>query len=108
MAFKIALSPSYRAKVTVEVPTESGRNDKSEFTVEFKRVSMERVDELRKLQQIDVLRDVVIGFSGLIDADNTEVPFNNATLEALLAIPHALFAMADAFWTSIYKAKEKN
>jgi hypothetical protein len=108
MAFKIALTPTYRVKVAVEVPNENGRNDKSEFTVEYKRVSMERVDELRKLPQIDVQRAVVVGVSGLVDGDGTEVPFNPATLEALLAIPHALFAMADAFWGSIYKAKEKN
>ncbi|MTW11432.1 hypothetical protein GM658_12575 [Pseudoduganella eburnea] len=108
MAFKLALTPTYRTKVTVEIPNEAGRIEKSDFTVEFKRVNMDRVEELRKLPQLDVLRDVVAGFSGLFDETGSEVTFNQAHLDALLAIPHALFAMADAFWTSIYKAKEKN
>ncbi len=108
MAFKIALTPTYRTKVSVELPTEGGRIEKSDFTAEFKRVNMDRIDELRKLPQLDVLREVVAGFSGLVDESGAEVNFNQVTLEALLAIPHAMFAMSEAFWTSIYKAKEKN
>jgi hypothetical protein len=36
------------------------------------------------------------------------VLFNPTTLEALLAIPQAVFALIEAFWGSIAKAKEKN
>jgi hypothetical protein len=108
MAFKISLSPTYRTKVVVETPNVNGKVDKSEFTVEFKRVDMAEFEELRHVKQIDVLRQVTVGFSGLLDENSAEVPFNSATLEALLAIPHALFAMSEAFWASFHKAKEKN
>lgn len=118
MAFILDLTPTYRKKVIVEVPNNKGGIDKSEFTVEFKRVPLTgddnqdegvlSVDDLRNMTQLEVLRYVVVGWDGLLDKARSDVPFNTATLAALLSIPHAVFAMADAFWTSIYKAKEKN
>ena len=108
MAFKIALSPSYRVKVVVETLNAAGRSEKSDFHVEFKRVDMARIAELRTMTQEEVLREVIEGFDGLVDESGTEVGFNEINLAMLLSIPAALFALADAFWTSIYKAKEKN
>jgi hypothetical protein len=108
MSFKIALTPSYRVKVIVETPNESGRHDKSDFMAEFKRCDIDALEELRKDPQLEVLRKVLVGWDGLIGDDNQPVLYNPTTLEALLAIPQAVFALIEAFWGSIAKAKEKN
>lgn len=106
--FKIALSPTYTVKVIVETPSANGKTDKSDFMAEFKRCNIDELDELRKLPQRDVIREVLVGWSGLVDEENQAVPFNAATRDAVLAIPQAVFALIDSFWTSIHKAKEKN
>lgn len=108
MAFKIALKPSYKTKIIVETPNDNGRMDKSDFMAEFKRVDMNEIDELRKLPQKEVLQQVLVGWSGLLDESNQEVLFNEGNRESLLNIPQAFAALAESFWASIFKAREKN
>jgi hypothetical protein len=109
MPFKIALTPTYKVKVFVEIPNDKGSVDKSDFLAEFKRVDMKELEALRAVEgQDNVLREVLVGWSGLLDADNAEVPYNPATLEGFLLIPAAQLATVNAFWKSIFKAGEKN
>ncbi|WP_194720823.1 hypothetical protein [Noviherbaspirillum malthae] len=108
MAFKIALKPSYKQKIVVETPNENGRIDKSDFMAEFKRVDMDEIEELRKLPQKEVLQEVLIGWTGLLDENNQDVPYNEVNRMALLKIPQAFEALATGFWASIFKAREKN
>ena len=108
MAFKIALSPSYKVKVSVETPNDNNGFDKSTFTAEFKRVSTEQLDEIQKKTKKEVVNDVLIGFSDLLDEDNKPVEYDDDSRAALLAIPQAVSALADAFLSSIFKVKEKN
>jgi hypothetical protein len=108
MAFKIALSATYTVTVKGELPNDQGKVDKFNFVAEFKRCDLDQLDELRKISQREVLRDVLVGWSGLLDEDNQTVPYNSAAKDAVLAIPQAVFALIEAFWASVYKAKEKN
>jgi len=106
--FKITLTPTYRVKVIVETPNMNGKMDKSDFMAEFKRCDLSQIDELRNIAQRDVVREVLTGWEGLIDEDGHAVPFNPATLEAVLSIPQAMIALIEAFWESVHKAKQKN
>lgn len=108
MAFKVAITPSYKTKIIVEILNMNGKHDKSDFMAEFKRFTTEELDDLRKLPQKEVLKEVLIGWSGLLDENNDALPFSPANYEALLAIPQAFAALVEGFWTSIFKAKEKN
>ncbi len=108
MAFKIALTPSYKVKVTVETPNDSNGFDRSTFTAEFKRVSTDQLDEIQKKTKKEVVDEVLVGFSDLVDEDNKSVEYNDETRAALLAIPQAVKALADGFLSSIFNAKEKN
>lgn len=108
MAFKLALKPTYKATVKVSLPNDRDGFDTHSFKAEFKRVDMDQLDDLQKKPQIDAIKEVIVGFSDLIDEDNNQVEFNEDNLEALLKIPQALAAVCEAFWGSIFKAKEKN
>ncbi len=108
MAFKIALKPTYKVKVVVETPNDNGRLDKSDFMADFTRADMNMIDELRQLTQKEVVERVLVGWSGLLDENNEAVPFSEANRDALLGIPQAFAALAQGFWDSIYKAREKN
>jgi hypothetical protein len=108
MAFKIALTPTYKVKVLVEIPNDKGGVDKSDFMAEFGRVDMKEIDELRAMPQREVLEKKLTGWLGLVDDDGKDVAFNPANRDALFLIPHALEALVDAFWKSLFKAREKN
>lgn len=107
MAFKLALKDTYKVKVKVQTPSDNGF-ETSEFTAEFKRVGMNDIKELQDLPQRDVLEKVVVGYSDLLDGDNKPVDFNSLNLGLLLDIPQAQQALAESFWSSLFKAKEKN
>ena len=108
MAFKLAIAKTYKCKIIVEILNAHGKYDKSDFMAEFTHVSMDELDELRKLPQIEVLQKVLVGWTGLLDENNGEVYFNETNIAMLLAIPQAFAALTEAFWASIFKAKEKN
>jgi len=109
MPFKIALSPTYKSKVVVETPNEHGKGfDRSDFIAEFKRVEMDELEQLRSLPQKEVLDRVFVGFGDLLDEEDKPVEYTQATREALLKVPQARVALVEAFWSSIFKAREKN
>ena len=108
MAFKLALSETYKVKVVVETPNEYGKTSKDDFVAEFKRVGMDELEELRKLPQPEVFERVLVGWSGLLDGDNQAVPFSELNRKALLNIPQALAGLMESYWPSVFKAREKN
>lgn len=108
MAFKIAQKPTYKTAVKVYTPNDNSGFDTSEFKAEFKRVGMDELEVLKELTQVEVMQKVLVGFSDLTDEDNKPLDFNEVNLNSLLDIPQALTALKEAFWASIFKAKEKN
>lgn len=108
MAFKIAQKPTYKVTVKVLTPNDKDGFDTSNFKAEFKRVSMDDLEKLREKTQAEVMKEVLTGFSDLLDEDDNPVDFNDITLQALLNIPQALSGLTEAFWSSIFKVKEKN
>jgi hypothetical protein len=106
--FKLSLTDTYTVKIVVEIPNLKGKTDKSDFMAEFKRCDIDKLDELRALPQRDVIREVLVGWTDLVGDDNQPVLFSTVTRDAVLAIPQAVFALIEAFWGSIHKAKEKN
>ncbi|MGZ9027381.1 MAG: hypothetical protein ACXW2U_08925 [Telluria sp.] len=109
MPFKLALTPTYKVKIIVETPSAQGNKfDKSEFMAVFNRVSFDELDELRKLPQKDVLERVLAGWLCLVDEAGSDVPFNPENMAILLQIPQAFTALYEAFWSSVFKSKEKN
>lgn len=108
MAFKLTQKPTFVAKVTVDIPNSKGSFDRSEFKAEFLRPNMNELEELKKLPQKEVQERVLVNYEDLLDDDNAQVPFNEDNLEVLLLIPQALSGLTEAFWGSLFKAKEKN
>jgi hypothetical protein len=108
MAFKLAIKETYKVPVKVSLPNDKGTFDTSEFKAEFRNVKSDELTELSKMPQHEVVLSVLAGFSELLDEEGTALDFNEANVAALLAIPQARYALSEAFWGSLYKAKEKN
>lgn len=108
MPFKIALKPTFKAKVEVYTANDRGGHDKSTFTAEFARCDMEQLDELRAMSQTEVLKKQLVGWSDLLDESDQPVDYSDATRSAILRIPEAVHGLSHAFWRSVIKAREKN
>lgn len=113
MGFIIKQSDSYVWPVTVEIPTDGGRYEKSTFDIEFKRVSQSRVGTLieagTKGEMTDrkTCEELVIGWKGVTDGEN-EIPFSQNTLGMMLDIQGVERAVVKAWIDSLSGAQRKN
>lgn len=112
--FKIIQPTQYSWGITVEIPADGGRVEKQTFDGIFKRVSQTRLGEIQKaieaneMRDIDLAREMLIGWKGVIDSDGEEVPFSESARDQLLDIPMVAAAVVIAFMQSITGAKRKN
>ena len=108
MTFKIARTPTFKAKVEVHMANDKGGVDKSTFMAEYYRADTDELDELRRLKAREVLERKLAGWSELVDENNQTVEFNESTRAAVYKIPEALIAMSETFWANVVVAREKN
>lgn len=112
--FKIALSPTFRAPVTVEIVGADGSPQKYPFTAEFRRLKLSELEDLmarirdKGLSDPDVLREVVSGWAQVVDEAGSELPFSADALEQVLEIPEACRALVNAFMTKVTGARRGN
>jgi len=113
MSFVLKQSSSYSWPVKVDLP-EDGKLRRHTFEAEFKNISQTRFQELidqsqrNEINDVDVCREVVIGWSGILDDKGEEMPFVKAKFDELLDVLGIPTAIAAAFIDSRMGAKRKN
>lgn len=111
--FKLAQTPTYTWPVTIDQPADGGRTIQHTFDAVFKRVTQTEVDEMRRaieaeeLKNADMVRQVMVGWSGVEDADGP-VPFSQEALGKLLEVPMVSGSIVLALLHSLSGAKRKN
>lgn len=111
--FKLIQPTSYTWPVTVELPVDGGRTEKATFDAEFKRLSQSRLEEIRgqiernEIRDVDLVREVMVGWSGVTDGANP-VPYSEAARDQLLDIPMVAASIVMSLFQSIAGAKRKN
>lgn len=111
--FKLIQPTSYTWPVTVELPVDGGRTEKATFDAEFNRLSQSRLEEIRgqiernEIRDVDLVREVMIGWSGVTDGANP-VPYSEAARDQLLDIPMVAASIVMSLFQSIAGAKRKN
>lgn len=123
MAFVLKQSTTYTWPIQIVLPTDGGRKEKFTFDGEFRRLSQTRINELRRVARAmelgrvsdeeelvdqDGAREVLAGWSGVVDDDGKEIPFTEAALTQLLEIPNVAGQILKAWFESIEVAKKKN
>jgi hypothetical protein len=119
MAFVLKQSDTYTWPVAFDVPVDGGRHERQTFDGEFKRLpqskigpmvaELQRLEDLGDLERItDISRDVLVGWSGISDDNNKEIPFSQKALDQLLEVPFLAVAVLKAYMDSIKGAKRKN
>jgi hypothetical protein len=110
--FAIASKPTFTASVTVVIPgdAEDGKPETHTFVARYKRLPKAEFKALleRQVSQDDAMRDLVVGWTGLLDSEGSEVPFSAEHLESLLAIPQMPLALSRAFYLNNSGAELKN
>ena len=123
MAFVLKQSATYTWPVTLILPVNGGRRVKHTFDAEFRRLPQTRINELRRMGQAmakgpvpedeelidqDAAREVLAGWSGVVDDEGKEIPFSESKLNELLEIPTIANQIFKAWFDSIEVAKRKN
>jgi hypothetical protein len=126
VAFVLTQSSSYLWPVSFDVPIDGGRHEKQTFDAELKRLPQSRIIEIQEAVQKrlsaiqrddetdgmitdqEIAGEILIGWSGVNDADGTAIPFSEASKAQLLDVPTVTAAVVTSYFTSLQGAKRKN
>ena len=123
MAFVLKQSNTYTWPVALVLPVDGGRRDKHTCDGEFKRLPQTRINQIVRLARAsergrlnddeelldqDAAKELLAGWSGVVDDDGKEIPFSDSALAQLLEIPTVAGQIVRAWFESIDTAKRKN
>ena len=113
MAFVLDQSNTYKCKVEIEVPV-GKKTETQDFYAEFKNISQSRLQEMmrqvanQEMLDVDVAKEVLMGWEEMENEDGTDVEFNNANLNKALDVMGFATAVGFAFMESSKVRFEKN
>jgi len=83
MAFVRKKVKTFKWPVKVQEPsdTKPGEFETSEFIAIFKREKMSKLQESDETDSLGLLRKVLVGWEGIVDEDDKEVPFSDEVLQ---------------------------
>jgi hypothetical protein len=123
MSFVLKQSATYTWPITLILPVDGGRREKHTFDGEFKRLPQSRINEIVRqaramergrlgedegLEDQDAAKEIMVGWSGVVDDDGKEIPFSESNLNQLLEIPTIAGQIVRAWFESLEVAKRKN
>ena len=113
MSFVLKQTDSYKWPVSIDIPIDGGKHQRHTFDGEFRRITQSRVREMGQLidkgelTDVDVVKEVFLGWDGIENEKNEVVPFSVTALSQLLEVPLVATSIATAFFESIAGAKKK-
>ncbi len=110
--FKLAQSPEFWGTVDVQMPREGGGTVIHKVDLRFKRLTPEQLADVSNAAAIAkddrlMVREIVVGWRGVVGEENEEVPFNDETLGQLLDVIYPGPVLA-AYYALLPKARAKN
>jgi len=110
--FVFRKASEFKWPVRIPVP-EDGRAVAREVTGVFKTVAPERIqqivqeaiagirgddaEEMQANADLRLLREVLVGWDGIVDEDKQAIAFSDETREALMAVPYVRGAFVEAY-----------
>jgi len=124
MALRLSQSASYKWPVKIVIPADGGKRETFTFDAEFRRLKQSRIAEIMEFGQrknrgetlepgqdmsdMELLGEILCGWDGVVDDDDTPIPFSKSSLEQLCELPTVAGQIAEAWLGSLQKAKAKN
>ena len=113
--FKLGQSDRFTYPVSIEVLDESGKRKTYSFDAVFKRLSNDQFIEVSRaakageLPDLDLVRDVLLGWKGILDEDGNELTFSEANRDMVLNVWPVTPTIVSAFLeANTPKGKQKN
>jgi hypothetical protein len=107
--FKLSQSATFTWPVECQLPIDGGKFEKATFDAEFRRKTMSELSDMQEALKTDAefVREIMTGWKGVTD-DGAEVPFSEAALGQMLAIPGVSASIVLAYRAAIVGLKQKN
>jgi len=99
---------TFKWPVTVEEPVDGGTFDASTFDATFKRLGRAEFQKLVDKGDVELLEAVLVGWEGVKDEADKEIPFTKATVKEMLDDPCFTKGVIGAYLASLEGAKAKN
>ena len=113
MPFVLDQRPFYKWKVDINVVVD-GKESTESFIALFKNVTQSRFKEMikmveeKQLEDVDIAKEVLMGWEEMENEDGTDVEFNKANLNKALDVMGFATAVGFAFMESSKVRFEKN
>ena len=113
MPFVLDQRPSYKWKVEIDVAV-GKKTETQHFYAEFKNISQSRLQKMmnqvanQEMLDVDVAKEILIGWEGMELSDGTEVEFNKKNRDMLLDVRGVATAISFAFVESCKNKNIKN
>lgn len=107
---KLTRNPTFTATVKVQIPTDTGPLEAS-FKARFKALTISAAEafDLNSVQGTNVwLREILIGWEGVVDEDGNPAPFDDGVRDQLLDLPWNRMAIIQAYNGAMLGAKRGN
>ena len=114
MAFVLKKSNTFKWPITVEISVDGGTWERMTFDLEYKDLTQSRLKEIAELSdqntlsEIDVAKEMVVGWAGVVDEEGNDVPFSIAGLNELLEFPMLAAQVVSTYIEAKQGAKRKN
>jgi len=120
MTFVLKQPTSYTWPIKLVIPTDGGRKETHTFNGEFRRLGQSRINEIMKIARAiergradddefedqGLARELLIGWSGVVDDDGKEIPFSDSAMNQLIEIDTVAGQIIKHFFESIKSEKE--
>ena len=107
MALVFKKVTEYDWEVTVQSP-DKGKFKKETFTAKFKNEGRKAFADLIEAGDENFVKSVLVGWSGIKDANGNEIEYNEENLEAILDNQFIVLGIIKAYGESVQGANEKN
>ena len=126
MGFILEQTPTFTWPITIKEQVDNGRYRTHSFEAVFKRLPQSRLEDLAiNFQQLrhavknddlidriptrEVAGEILVGWSGIFEADNTtQIPYSEETKAQLLDVATVAEVLVQTYIESVEKAKAKN
>lgn len=112
--FRLVQNDSFTWPIRVDIPVDGGRFESATFDAVFKKVPQSRIKDLQKQIAKDgfddtaMCREILIGWSGIVDEDGEEVPFSQSNRDRLLDTIGLSSAIVMQFFEALRGNRAKN
>ena len=107
MPYTRVKATSYRWPVKVKTPTDGGVQLEESFDAIFRRVTRQEVRDRSETDE-QLVRYVLIGWSGILDSDGQELPFSEAARDEFLGDQSFIRGVIEAFYEGVNGARAGN